>query len=76
MLFSVIIPVYNVEMTLDRCVESVLNQGLSDMEVILVDDGSPDGCPAKCDEWARKDSRIKVVHKANGGLRIFFKQKR
>ena len=68
MLFSVIIPVYNVEMTLDRCVESVLNQGLSDMEVILVDDGSPDGCPAKCDEWARKDSRIKVVHKANGGL--------
>lgn len=68
MLLSVIIPVYKVEMTLDRCVESVLNQGISDMEVILVDDGSPDDCPVKCDGWARKDSRIKVVHKANGGL--------
>ena len=65
---SVIIPVYRVEDTLDRCVESVLGQSVDDMEVILVDDGSPDQCPAKCDLWAEKDARIRVVHKENGGL--------
>lgn len=65
---SVIIPVYKVEATLDRCVESVVAQDCPDMEVILVDDGSPDACPQLCDQWARKDERIKVVHKANGGL--------
>lgn len=65
---SVIIPVYKVEDTLDRCVESVLSQNVPDMEVILVDDGSPDGCPALCDLWARNDSRVRVLHKSNGGL--------
>lgn len=64
---SVIIPVYCVEHTLSRCVESVLEQCES-MEVILVDDGSPDGSPALCDEWAERDSRVKVIHKENGGL--------
>ena len=68
MKLSVIIPVYRVESTLDRCVESVLAQQVAEMEVILVDDGSPDGCPDMCDRWARKDSRIQVIHKENGGL--------
>lgn len=65
---SVIVPVYNVEKYLDRCVNSIRNQTLSDIEIILVDDGSPDGCPALCDKFAQEDSRIKVVHKENGGL--------
>lgn len=68
MKLSIIIPVYQVEATLNRCIESVLHQNLSDFEVILVDDGSPDLCPQMCDEWARKDQRIKVIHKPNGGL--------
>ena len=68
MKLSVIIPVYRVEATLDRCVESVVGQTFTDMEVILVDDGSPDGCPAMCDAWARRDARIRVIHKHNGGL--------
>ena len=68
MTLSVIIPVYRVEATLDRCVESVLKQHVDDMEVILVDDGSPDHCPKMCDQWAAKDQRIRVIHKANGGL--------
>ena len=68
MKLSVIIPVYRVETTLSRCVESVVGQSFSDMEIILVDDGSPDSCPALCDEWALKDERIRVIHKANGGL--------
>lgn len=68
MILSVIIPVYRVEDTLNRCVESVLRQNVSDMEVILVDDGSTDSCPQMCDEWADKDCRIRVIHKANGGL--------
>lgn len=68
MLLSVIIPVYNVQQTLNRCVESVLCQGVDSMEVILVDDGSPDNSPTLCDEWARKDNRIRVIHKENGGL--------
>lgn len=68
MKLSVVIPVYRVEATLDRCVESVLAQDIEGMEVILVDDGSPDQCPAMCDAWAQKDSRIRVVHKQNGGL--------
>lgn len=65
---SVIIPVYKVEDYLDRCVVSVINQTYRALEIILVDDGSPDSCPELCDEWARKDSRIRVVHKTNGGL--------
>lgn len=65
---SIVVPVYNVEKYLNRCVESLVNQTLKDIEIILVDDGSPDNCPAMCDEWASKDTRIKVVHKKNGGL--------
>lgn len=67
-LISVIIPVYNVEKYLVECVESVLNQTYKNLEIILVDDGSPDRCPEMCDEYARKDSRVKVIHKKNGGL--------
>lgn len=67
-LVSVIIPVYKVEKYLDRCLESIVNQTYRNLEIILVDDGSPDNCPAMCDEWARKDKRIKVVHKKNGGV--------
>ena len=65
---SVIIPIYNVEPYLDRCIQSVRNQTLKDIEIILVDDGSPDNCPAMCDEYARQDNRIKVIHKKNAGL--------
>jgi len=65
---SIIIPVYRVEATLDRCVESVVGQDFDDLEVILVDDGSPDRCSQLCDKWAGKDPRISVIHKRNGGL--------
>ena len=68
MLFSVIVPIYNVEKYLRKCIESVLDQSFTDYELILVDDGSPDRCPAICDEYAEKDPRIKVIHKKNGGL--------
>lgn len=67
-LVSVIVPVYNVEQFLEKSVESILNQTYKNLEIILVDDGSPDGCPKLCDEFAEKDPRIKVVHKPNGGL--------
>lgn len=67
-ILSIIIPIYNVELYLDRCMKSVLNQTLKDIEIILVDDGSPDNCPVMCDAYAEKDSRIKVIHKPNGGL--------
>lgn len=67
-LISVIIPVYKVEEYLENCIQSVIKQTISDLEVILVDDGSPDHCPEICDLWADKDSRIKVIHKENGGL--------
>lgn len=66
-LISVIVPVYNVEKYLDACVESIVNQTYKELEIILVDDGSPDKCPEMCDDWAKKDSRIKVIHKKNGG---------
>lgn len=65
---SIIVPIYNVEKYLDRCIESLINQTLVDIEIIMVDDGSPDSCPSKCDEYAKKDSRIKVIHKKNAGL--------
>lgn len=65
---SVIVPVYKVEKYLNRCVQSIAAQTYENLEIILVDDGSPDNCGALCDEWAQKDSRIKVVHKENGGL--------
>ncbi len=67
-LISVIVPIYKVEPYLDRCVQSIVEQTFKNLEIILVDDGSPDACPAMCDAWAEKDSRIKVIHKENGGL--------
>ena len=67
-LISVIVPIYNVEKYLARCVDSIVNQTYKNLEIILVDDGSPDRCPQMCDEYAEKNSRIKVVHKKNGGL--------
>ena len=65
---TVVIPVYRVEATLNRCIESVAAQDFRDLEIILVDDGSPDRCPQLCDEWAARDPRIRVIHKPNGGL--------
>ena len=67
-LISIIIPVYKVEKYLEKCIESVLNQTYTNLQIILVDDGSPDNCGKICDEYAKKDSRIEVIHKANGGL--------
>ena len=64
---SVVIPVYRVESTLRRCVDSVLGQTFSDFQAILVDDGSPDSSGDICDEYARLDSRVQVIHKENGG---------
>ena len=61
-LISVIVPIYNTEKYLDRCIKSIVNQTYKNLEIILVDDGSPDNCPAICDNWAKIDSRIKVVH--------------
>lgn len=68
MKLSVIIPVYKVEHTLERCVKSVLEQDVDNIEIILVDDGSPDNCPAICENLAESNNRIKVIHKKNGGL--------
>lgn len=68
MKLSIIVPVYRVEATLNRCVESILSQSFSDFELLLIDDGSPDGCPQICDQWADRDNRIKVIHRPNGGL--------
>ena len=67
-LISVIVPIYKVEAYLDRCVSSIVGQTYKNLEVVLVDDGSPDNCPSMCDAWAAKDMRIKVIHKENGGL--------
>lgn len=67
-LISIIIPVYNVEKYINKCVDSVINQIYSNLEIILVDDGSPDLCGKLCDEYSKTDSRIKVIHKKNGGL--------
>ncbi len=67
-LISIIIPVYKVEQYLNQCVQSIVDQTYKNLEIILVDDGSPDNCPAMCDAWAEKDQRIKVIHKDNGGL--------
>ncbi len=67
-LISVIVPVYKVEAYLDQCVQSIVDQTYKNLEIILVDDGSPDNCGAMCDAWAQKESRIKVIHKENGGL--------
>ena len=67
-LISIIIPVYKVEKYLEKCIESVLKQTYTNLQVILVDDGSPDNCGKICDEYAKKDSRIEIIHKVNGGL--------
>lgn len=67
-LISVIIPIYKVEEYLDECLTSIVTQSYKELEIILVDDGSPDNCPILCDEWAKRDSRIVVIHKKNGGL--------
>ena len=65
---SVILPIYKVEKYLDRCMHSLLNQTLKDIEIIMVDDGSPDNSPTMCDQYAKEDSRVKVIHKQNAGL--------
>lgn len=67
-LVSVIVPVYKVEKYLPQCIESIINQEYSELEIILVDDGSPDNCGKICDEYEKRDSRIRAIHKANGGL--------
>ena len=67
---SVIIPVYKVESYLHQCVDSVLSQTYENIEVILVDDGSPDDCPYICDQYANADARVKVIHQTNGGLSV------
>ena len=67
-LISIIIPCYKVEQYLDACMETVISQTYKDLEILLVDDGSPDNTGALCDAWAKKDSRIRVIHKENGGL--------
>ncbi len=65
---SLIIPAYKAELTLDRCIRSIVSQSFQDWEICLIDDGSPDHCPEICDEWAAKDERIRVVHQENEGL--------
>ena len=65
---TVVVPIYKVEAYLKKCVDSILSQSYSNLEIILVDDGSPDNCPIICDKYKEKDKRIKVVHKKNGGL--------
>lgn len=67
-LISVVVPVYKVEKYLDDCVQSIINQTYQNLQIILVDDGSPDNCPKMCDEYRKKDKRIEVIHKKNGGL--------
>ena len=67
-LISVIIPIYKVEKYLDSCICSIVNQDYQNLDIILVDDGSPDMCPKLCDQWKTRDSRIRVIHKKNGGL--------
>ena len=65
---DIIIPVYKVEKYLDKCMQSLINQTLKDIEIIMVDDGSPDRCPQMCDEYAKQDNRVKVIHQKNVGL--------
>ena len=65
---SVIVPIYKTEQFLSKCIDSIINQTYKNLEIILVDDGSPDNCPKICDEYAKRDNRIKVIHKENGGL--------
>ena len=67
-LITVVVPIYRVEKYLVKCIDSIIEQSYKNIELILVDDGSPDKCPQICDEYKNKDSRIKVIHKQNGGL--------
>jgi len=67
-LITLIVPIYNVEKYLNRCINSIINQSYTYLEIILIDDGSTDNCPEICEEWKKKDNRIKVIHKTNGGL--------
>lgn len=67
-LVSIVVPIYNVEQYLEKCVESICRQTYENLEIILVNDGSPDHCGQMCEEYAKKDNRIKVIHKKNGGL--------
>lgn len=67
-MISIIVPVYKVENYIRQCVDSIINQTYKNIEIILVDDGSPDNCPKICDDYAKSDSRVKVIHKKNGGL--------
>ncbi|WP_458457662.1 glycosyltransferase family 2 protein, partial [Pseudobutyrivibrio sp.] len=67
-LVSVVLPIYNVEKYLDRCMESVVNQTYRNIEILMVDDGATDSCPDICEKWAKKDERVKVIHKKNAGL--------
>ena len=67
-LISIILPVYKVEKYIDKCMESLINQTYKNLEIILVDDGSPDNSGKLCDEWSKKDKRVKVIHKENGGV--------
>lgn len=66
--FTVVLPIYNVEKYLDRCINSILSQDFKDYEILLIDDGSPDNCPQICDRWEKKEKRIKTIHKKNEGL--------
>lgn len=68
MRLSIIIPIYGAEAWLDRCIESVVTQSYRDYELLLIDDGSPDSCPQRCDDWAKHDQRIRVCHQPNAGL--------
>lgn len=67
-LISIIVPIYKVEKYIEKCIKSIVDQSYQNLEIILVDDGSPDKCPDICDKWAKIDDRIKVIHKVNGGL--------
>ena len=67
-LISIIVPIYNVEKYIKKCIDSIINQTYTNLEIILVDDGSPDNCGKICDKYKEKDDRIKVIHKKNGGL--------
>ncbi|MGZ1214382.1 glycosyltransferase, partial [Lactobacillus delbrueckii subsp. bulgaricus] len=67
-LVSIIVPVYKVEKYLNQCVESIINQTYQNLEIILIDDGSPDNCGQLIDDWAKKDKRIVALHQKNGGL--------
>jgi len=67
---SIIVPVYNAERHLERCVDSILSQEFQDVELILVDDGSTDGSPALCDAYAGRDSRVRAIHRENGGVSV------